>query len=161
MNTNTRVVVFAGATLLGACIALPILYAARDRVQENRFTSAVEVRESRQRDRLPAMLPRSATEIHAWHDGRAKVSLGSFRFDPRERVTIEPALEVGLRQPIRIDRDPSFATVLPRDPSEMQLAGEGFEFYTNDDFALAIRWKDGIAYFWLAPLGAVIAGTQR
>jgi hypothetical protein len=38
-----------------------------------------------------------------------------------------------------------------RDPDEKQLASAGFEFYRDQDFALAISWKAGIAYFWRPP----------
>jgi hypothetical protein len=94
------------------------------------------------------MLPLSANEIHEWHELDTNQCFGSFRFDPRERSIIEGTLRPGLTRPVRIDRDPSFASPLPRDPTEEQLASAGFGFYSDQDFALAISWNKGIAYFW-------------
>ena len=101
---------------------------------------------------LPTMLPRSATEIHEWHDLDTNLCFGSFRFDPSDRSPLEVALQSGLRRTIRIDRDPSFASTLPRDPGEEQLARAGFEFYSEQGFDFAISWKAGIAYFWNSSL---------
>ena len=133
-------------TLLAASTALLVLYLIE--AQENRYANYAEAPESQHRGWLPTMLPRSATEIHEWHEVDTNVCFGSFRFDPSERSPMEVALHSGLRRTIRIDRDPSFASSLPRDPSEQQLLSEGFEFYTEEDFDLAISWKAGIAYFW-------------
>jgi hypothetical protein len=132
------------------CVALLASYTwfTRGEVQENRYTNSAEARESQRRGWLPTMLPRSATEIHEWHELDASLCYGSFRFDPRERSPIEIALRSGRRRPIRIDRDPSFASSLPRDPGERVLTSAGFEFYSDRDFDFAINWNAGTAYFW-------------
>jgi hypothetical protein len=128
-----------GLTVLGACIALIALYVwfTEGEIQENRYTNYKEAQESQRRGWLPATLPRSATEIHEWHD-----------VDPSERSLLVLGLRPGLGRPIRIDRDPSFASPLPRDPDKEWLTRAGFEFYSEQDFDLAINWKAGIAYFW-------------
>jgi len=120
-------------------------------VQESRYANYAEARESQRRGWLPAMLPRSATEIHEWRDLDTNLCFGSFRFDPSERSSIEVTLRPGRRRMIRIDRDPSFASPLPRDPDEQQLASAGFELYSEQGFDVAIGWKTGIAYFWNSP----------
>ena len=147
---TARIGVVSGVTLLGACIALLALYVwiTRGEAQENRYANYAKSQESQRRGWLPTTLPRSATEIHEWHELDTNLCFGSFRFDPSERSAIEFTLRQGLRRTIRIDRDPSFASPLPRDPGEEQLASAGFEFYSDRDFAFAISWKAGIAYFW-------------
>ena len=139
-----------GSILLRGCIALSALYLAVTwgEAQENRFANHAEAQDSQRRGWLPKTLPLSASEIHEWHELDTNQCFGSFRFDPRERAAIEVTLRPGLTRPIRIDRDPSFAGPLPRDPTEEQLASAGFEFYTDKDFAFAIKWNKGIAYFW-------------
>lgn len=135
---------------LGVRVALlgSYLWVACGEVQENRYANYAEAREAQQRGWLPTMLPRSATEIHEWHDLDTNLCLGSFRFDPSERDSIEVALTAGSRRTLRIDRDPSFASTLPRDPDEQQLTNAGFDFYSEPAFDCAISWKDGITYFW-------------
>lgn len=123
-------------------------YVTRGEVQENRYTKYIEDFESQRRGWLPTTLPRSATQIHELHEIDTNLCFGSFRFDPSERSAIELTLRPGLRRPLRIDRDPSFAVILPRDPSGEQLASAGYEFYLERDFAYAINWTSGIAYFW-------------
>ena len=147
---SARVGLIFGITLLGACTALlaSCVWLTRGETHENRYTNYTEARESQQRGWLPTMLPASATEIHEWHNIDTNVCIGSFRFDPAQRSAIEVLLRPGLRRAIQIDRDPSFASPLPRDPSEAQLRGAGFEFYTAQDFDFAISWKAGMAYFW-------------
>lgn len=142
--------VVLAVTLLGACSALLVSCVGlmRGEAEENRYANYTEARESQQRGWLPTMLPRSATEIHEWHELDTNRCFGSFRFDSGDRSAIEVTLRPGLRRPIRIDRDPSFASPLTRDPSEEQLTSAGFEFYTDRDFDFAISWKAGIAYFW-------------
>jgi hypothetical protein len=132
------------------CVALLASYVwlTRGEAQENRYTTYAEGRESQRRGWLPVMLPRSATEIHEWHELDANLCFGSFHFDPRERSPMEITLRSGLRRPIRIDRDPSFASPLPRDPGEQALTRAGFEFYSSRDFDFAINWNAGTAYFW-------------
>jgi hypothetical protein len=144
-----RTGVVLGITLLGACIGLLAVYVwiTRGEAQENRYVNYAEARESQSRNWLPA-LPHSATEIHEWHDLETNLCFGSFRFDPGERSGIEATLGSGLRRTIRIDRDPTFASPLPRDPDERQLSSAGFEFYSDQGFDFAISWKAGIAYFW-------------
>ena len=132
----------------GVCAALVVLSASCGEIQESRYSNAAEARESQRRGWLPMLLPSSAAEIHEWRDLDTNVSIGSFRFAPAERSVIEAALQRGVRRPIRIDRDPSFASTLPRDPTEEQLTAAGFEFYTQQHFAFAISWTAGIAYFW-------------
>jgi hypothetical protein len=145
-----RVRVGSVVTLFGACLALPVLYVlfTWGEREENRYINSAEASEMQRRGWLPATLPRSATEIHEWHDLDTNVCFGSFRFDPKERSTIELMLRPGQRRTMRIDRDPSFASPLPRDPREDQLVTVGFEFYSEPGFDLAISWKAGIAYFW-------------
>jgi hypothetical protein len=145
-----RIGVASSVGFLGAAIALFLLsvWFARGDAQENRYANYTEARESQRHGWLPATLPRSATEIHEWHDLDTNVCLGSFRFDPRERPAIEVTLNRGRRRTIRIDRDPSFSSPVPRDPGEQQLASAGFEFYSDRDFDFAINWKTGVAYFW-------------
>ena len=116
--------------------------------QPGRVTSKPIPSESQTHGWLPATLPRSATEIHEWHDFDTNMCFGSFRFDPTERSAIEVTLRPGRPRTIRIDRDPSFASPLPRDPGEEHLLSAGYEFYSEPDFAFAISWKAGIAYFW-------------
>jgi hypothetical protein len=139
-----------GAILLGVAVAVLALYICntREEAQENRYATYDDARESLGHGWLPSMLPRSATEIHEWHNSDTNLCFGSFRFDPNERSTMESTLRSGLRRPIRIDRDPSFASPLPLDPAEDQLVNFGFEFYADRDFAFAINWKSGIGYFW-------------
>ena len=139
-----------GLTALGACLASLVLYvwSTEGEIEENRFGTYDEAQQSQRRGWLPPMLPRSATEIHEWHDLDTNLCFGSFRFDPRERSLLVVNLRSGIRRPIQIDRDPSFASPLPRDPSERQLTTAGFEFYSEQRFDLAINWKAGIAYFW-------------
>jgi hypothetical protein len=151
MKLNARkIATIAGGTFVAASIALFALYVVLTwrEAKENRFSNYTEARGSQSRGWLPKMLPLSATEIHEWHDLDTNVSFGSFRFDSRQRSAIEVMLRPGLGRPLRIDRDPSFASTLPRDPSEEQLARAGFEFYKDQDFAFAISWNAGIAYFW-------------
>jgi hypothetical protein len=148
-----RIGVASGVTLLGACIALLALYVwlTLGETQENRYANYAEASESQRRGWLPATLPQSATEIHEWYDLDTNECFGSFRFDTTERSAIELTLRPGRLRTIRIDRDPSFASRLPRDPSEEQLVRAGFEFYSEPDFDLAINWRAGIAYFWNSP----------
>ena len=145
-----RSVRIGAVIVLGVCISLYALYVAVTwgEAEENRFTNYAEARESQGRGWLPTMLPLSATEIHEWHELDTNLCFGSFRFDPSERSGIEVMLRPGLGRPVRIDRDPSFASPLPRDPAEEELSSAGFEFYKDQDFAFAINWKAGIAYFW-------------
>jgi hypothetical protein len=145
-----RIGVASGVTLLGACLALLVLYVSftGGEAQENRYTNYAQASEAQRRGWLPVTLPRSATEIHEWHHLDTNVCFGSFRFDPNERSVIELTLRPGQRRPIRIDRDPSFASPLPRDPSAEHLVSAGFEFYSDPGFAFAISWKAGMAYFW-------------
>ena len=145
-----RAVRIGAVILLGVCISLYALYLGftSGEAVESRFTNYAEALESQRRGWLPTMLPLSATEIHEWHELDTNLCFGSFRFDPSERPVIEVMLRPGLGRPVRIDRDPSFASPLPRDPTEEQLASAGFEFYKDQDFAFAINWKAGIAYFW-------------
>lgn len=140
-------------TLLGACIALlgVYLWLAHGEAQENRYATYAEAREALRRGWLPTALPKSASEIHEWHERDINVCFGSFRFDPREWSATRLALRRGLRRTIRIDRDPSFASVLPLDPSKEQLTRAGFEFYSGREFDFAISWKAGIAYYWNSP----------
>lgn len=124
------------------------VWLTRGEAQENRYATYAQARESLRRGWLPSMLPSSATEIHEWHELDTNRCFGSFRFDPRDRSPMESTLRPGLRRPLRIDRDPSFAGALPLDPGEEQLTSAGFEFYLERDFAFAINWKTGIAYYW-------------
>jgi hypothetical protein len=57
-------------------------------IEENRFGTYDEAQQSQRRGWLPAMLPRSATEIHEWHDLDTNLCFGSFRFDPSERSLV-------------------------------------------------------------------------
>jgi hypothetical protein len=136
--------------LFGACLAVPVLYLwfTWGEREENRYITYAEASEAQHRGWLPAALPRSASEIHEWHDLDTNVSFGSFRFDPNERSTIELMLRPGQGRTMRIDRDPSFASPLPRDPTEEQLVSAGFAFYSEPGFGFAISWTAGIAYFW-------------
>ncbi len=147
-----RIGAVRGAILLGVGAAVFALYISitREEAQENRYATYADAREALGHGWLPALLPRSATEIHEWHDIDTNLGFGSFRFDPHDRSTIEATLRSGLRRPIRIDRDPSFASPLPLDPAADQLANFGFQFYSDRDFAFAINWKSGIGYFWNA-----------
>jgi hypothetical protein len=141
-----------GATLLGAGGGFLALYIwlTHGESQENRYDAYVDARESLDRGWLPSVLPRSATSIHEWHDLDTNLCVGSFRFDPRQRAAFESTLRRGLRPPLRIDRDPSFARPVQLDPSKEQLENSGFGFYSDGDFAFAINWNTGIAYFWNA-----------
>src|SRR5215208_4537175 len=101
--------------MLGVCVAMLgwDFWLGPGEVQENRYGSYAEARESLREGWLPPMLPRSATEIHEWHDLDTNLCLGSFRFDSSERSDVEVSLRSGLRRAIRIDPDPSFASSLP------------------------------------------------
>ncbi len=112
------------------------------------YANYAEALYSQRRGWLPTMLPRSATQIHEWHDLDTNLCFGSFRFDPSEHSSMKVTLRDDRRRLIRIDRDPSFASPLPRDPNEQELASAGFEIYSAPDFDLAISWKAGVAYFW-------------
>jgi hypothetical protein len=130
------------------CVVAVLIWVSRFDIQENRYATYVEAREALDHGWLPTGLPRSATLIHEWHDLDTNRRFGSFRFDPGERSTLEPTLRRGVPAAVRIDRDPSFATTVPRDPGEAELKNRGFEFYSDGDFALAINWDNGTAYFW-------------
>ncbi len=145
-----KIGVVLGVALLGSCAALLAFYfwLSEGEIQENRYRAYSEARGSHDHGWLPSVLPRSATLIHEWHDLDTNRCFGSFRFDPSDRSTIESGVRPGFRWTIRIDRDPSFASPLPLDSSEEQLKTSGFEFYSDWDFAFAINWNNGIAYFW-------------
>ena len=145
-----RIWVASSLTVLVVCLAWFALYGwfALEAIQENRYANYAEARESQRRGWLPTLLPQSATEIHEWHEIDTNLCVGSFRFDPRERASIEVTLRSGRSRMIRIDRDPSFASPLPRDPGETQLTGAGFDLYSESGFDLAINWTAGMAYFW-------------
>ena len=132
----------------GVCLAGAYVWLTSGEVRDDRYDSYREALGTVERGWLPAALPRSATQIHAWYDLDTSERVGSFRFDPRERPDIESALRPGSGPAIRIDRDPSFARTLPLDSTEVQIHDAGFEFYTADDFGLAVNWTTGIAYFW-------------
>lgn len=141
--------VVSGA-LFGVSVGLVAFYfwLTHGEIQENRYAVYAEARESLDRGWLPPVLPRSATLIHEWHDLDTNQCFASFRFDRRERSTIEATLRRGVRPTIRIDRDPSFASPLPLDPSKEQLESSGFQFYWDRDVGFAINWNNGIAYSW-------------
>ena len=120
-------------------------------IHESRYSAAGDAQPSLARGWLPAGLPPSATQIHEWHDVDTNQSYGSFKFDAGERPRLESRLRLGLQGTVRIDRDPSFATAVPRDPSVAELRNAGFEFYGDGDFGLAIEWASGTAYFWGPP----------
>ena len=122
------------------------LWMAGGEIQENRYDNYSEARPSMNRGWLPAGLPRSATQVHEWHNLDTNARFGSFRFDPGE--VFEATLQPGVRSPIRIDRDPSFAITLVLDPTETQLRDAGFRFYADQDLGFAINQSAGIAYFW-------------
>ena len=145
-----RLAVVLGVMVVAAfaCVVAFFIWLSHGEIQENRYASHTEARESLDHGWLPTGLPRSATQIHEWHDIDTNRCFGSFRFDPNERSTLESTLRPGVLPPIRIDRDPSFATTVPRDPSEGELKNLGFEFHSDGDFALAINWANGIGYFW-------------
>lgn len=96
------------------------IWLTQGEIQENRYATYVEARESLDHGWLPTELPRSATSIHEWHNIDTNRCFGSFRFDPNERSTLESTLR----------------------------RGRGFEFYSDGVFALAINWDNGMAYFW-------------
>lgn len=145
-----KIAVVLGVMVIAAfaCVVAFFIWLTQGEIQENRYATHIEARESLDRGWLPTGLPRSATLIHEWHDLDTNRRFGSFRFDPKERSTLESTLRSGVPAAVRIDRNPSFASTVPRDPSEAELKNRGFEFYSDRDFGLAINWSIGIAYFW-------------
>lgn len=147
-----KIAVVLGVMVIAAfaCVVALLIWVSQGDIQENRYATYAEARESLDRGWLPTGLPRSATLIHEWHNLDTNRCFGSFRFEPNERSTLESTLRPGVLAPIRIDRDPSFASPVPLDPSETELKNRGFEFYSDRDFALAINWDKGVAFFWNA-----------
>ena len=143
-----RTGVVVGIALVAA-LGLVVSYSwtSQGEIEESRYATYGEVI-ARQRPWLPPTLPRSATEIHESHEVETVACVGSFRFDPSEQASLMSSLRPGVRQRVRIDRDPSFSSPLPRDPDVEQLARAGFELYSDRQFAFAINWTAGMAYFW-------------
>jgi hypothetical protein len=96
----TRHPPFIVFTVLAAVIALLAFYlrSTGGEVQEHRYASYGEAQEGQARGWLPPLLPKSATEIHEWHDLDTSLSVGSFRFDTSERSKIVAGLQGGVRR---------------------------------------------------------------
>lgn len=122
----------------------------KSEIVEGRYATWEEARES-SRGWLPADMSASATEIHEWHDLDTNATLGSFRFDPEDRFLRDSARQPEFPSNLRIDRDPSFASPVPRDPTADQLEDLGFAAYLDSDVGYAVDWTGGVAYYWSGP----------
>jgi len=142
------IVVAALAAICAVSLAGLYVWLTFGEVREHRYATFAEARAARDASWLPPWLPSSAVLIHEWHDLDTNRAFGSFRFDGEGRQAMQAVLEPSTDAIVQIDPDPSFSVNLPFLATREELEQASFDLYRSDAYGVAVRWTDGVAYYW-------------
>lgn len=126
-----------------AILALLLVACERDSdFIASRYATAAHVRrdEAIERGWIPVVLPESATDISESHDLDLNTGSGTFSFSLAEAAAFRTEL-----RPLP-PTVPFRRIIIDRADYERQ----GFNFYSFEDFYLAVNWRTGKVHFWLA-----------
>lgn len=116
-----------------------LLSACTDDVLSSSHATRVDAADTIGRGWVPAVLPKSATDIRETHNLDSNVGHGSFQFSAADMQSFQAALA------------PAPGSRPVRAKSREKLEGSGYAFYTYEDFDIAVNWEDRKGQFWLDP----------